>query len=97
MWAWPRMNPYFGVVVIVTGGFGFQALCTSILHRRCVRSLTYRIRVIRGPRLDAHRWSEKTLLPTVFCYALFYGGFGQFVAGVLEVRGRGAWGATSSA
>ncbi len=32
-------------------------------------------------------WAEKAFLPTVFCYALFYGGAGQFVAGVLEVRG----------
>ncbi len=30
-------------------------------------------------------WTTKGFIPTVFCYAMFYGGFGQFVAGVLEV------------
>eukprot|EP00195_Chlamydomonas_chlamydogama_P016362 CAMPEP_0202900946 /NCGR_PEP_ID=MMETSP1392-20130828/12284_1 /ASSEMBLY_ACC=CAM_ASM_000868 /TAXON_ID=225041 /ORGANISM="Chlamydomonas chlamydogama, Strain SAG 11-48b" /LENGTH=237 /DNA_ID=CAMNT_0049587409 /DNA_START=35 /DNA_END=748 /DNA_ORIENTATION=+ len=30
-------------------------------------------------------WAEKTFLPTVFCYAAFYGGFGQLIAGVLEL------------
>lgn len=32
------------------------------------------------------QWAEKAFLTTVMMYALFYGGFGQFVAGVLEVR-----------
>ena len=30
-------------------------------------------------------WAEGSFLPTVFCYAAFYGGFGQFVAGILEL------------
>ena len=30
-------------------------------------------------------WTDKHFIPTVFCYAMFYGGFGQFVAGALEV------------
>ncbi|GFR45947.1 hypothetical protein Agub_g7413 [Astrephomene gubernaculifera] len=43
------------------------------------------------------RWSEKTFLPTVFCYALFYGGFGQFVAGVLELIKGNTFGGTAFA
>eukprot|EP00195_Chlamydomonas_chlamydogama_P008907 CAMPEP_0202900244 /NCGR_PEP_ID=MMETSP1392-20130828/10578_1 /ASSEMBLY_ACC=CAM_ASM_000868 /TAXON_ID=225041 /ORGANISM="Chlamydomonas chlamydogama, Strain SAG 11-48b" /LENGTH=232 /DNA_ID=CAMNT_0049586593 /DNA_START=73 /DNA_END=771 /DNA_ORIENTATION=- len=30
-------------------------------------------------------WAESTFTPTVFCYAMFYGGFGQFAAGTLEL------------
>ncbi|GFR48506.1 hypothetical protein Agub_g10173 [Astrephomene gubernaculifera] len=43
------------------------------------------------------RWSEKTFLPTVFCYAAFYGGFGQFVAGVLELIKGNTFGGTAFA
>jgi hypothetical protein len=30
-------------------------------------------------------WTESTFIATVMCYACFYGGFGQMVAGVFEV------------
>lgn len=30
-------------------------------------------------------WAESVFLPTVFCYAAFYGGLGQFIAGILEL------------
>lgn len=34
--------------------------------------------------IDA-RWSEDPAIIAVMCYACFYGGFGQMVAGVFEV------------
>ncbi|KAG2494227.1 hypothetical protein HYH03_007583 [Edaphochlamys debaryana] len=42
-------------------------------------------------------WAEKTFLPTVMCYAMFYGGFGQFVAGVLELIKGNTFGGTAFA
>jgi len=30
-------------------------------------------------------WGETAFEPTVFCYAAFYGGLGQLIAGILEV------------
>ncbi|KXZ41940.1 hypothetical protein GPECTOR_239g570 [Gonium pectorale] len=43
------------------------------------------------------KWAEKGFLPTVFCYALFYGGAGQFVAGVLELIKGNTFGGTAFA
>ncbi|GIL45121.1 hypothetical protein Vafri_2045 [Volvox africanus] len=40
-------------------------------------------------------WAESNFLPTVMCYAMFYGGFGQFVAGVLELIGGNTFGGTA--
>ncbi|KAG2496012.1 hypothetical protein HYH03_005934 [Edaphochlamys debaryana] len=40
-------------------------------------------------------WAEKTFLPTVMCYALFYGGFGQIVAGVLQLIKGNTFGGTA--
>ncbi|GLC33125.1 hypothetical protein PLESTB_000367600 [Pleodorina starrii] len=42
-------------------------------------------------------WAEKHFLPTVFCYAMFYGGFGQFVAGTLELIKGNTFGGTAFA
>jgi succinate-acetate transporter protein len=35
--------------------------------------------------IDA-KWAEDPAIIAVMCYACFYGGFGQMVAGVFEVR-----------
>ncbi|GLI60359.1 hypothetical protein VaNZ11_002483 [Volvox africanus] len=43
------------------------------------------------------RWAESLFLPTVICYALFYGGLGQFVAGVLELIKGNTFGGTAFA
>ncbi|GLI64822.1 hypothetical protein VaNZ11_008119 [Volvox africanus] len=40
-------------------------------------------------------WAESNFLPTVMCYAMFYGGFGQFVAGVLELIRGNTFGGTA--
>ncbi|GLC33073.1 hypothetical protein PLESTB_000373400 [Pleodorina starrii] len=45
--------------------------------------------------LKADEWAEQHFLPTVICYALFYGGFGQFVAGVLELIKGNTFGGTA--
>ncbi|PNW69981.1 hypothetical protein CHLRE_17g700750v5 [Chlamydomonas reinhardtii] len=42
-------------------------------------------------------WTTKGFLPTVFCYAMFYGGLGQFVAGVLELIKGNTFGGTAFA
>ncbi|KAG2422612.1 hypothetical protein HXX76_010393 [Chlamydomonas incerta] len=42
-------------------------------------------------------WTTKEFIPTVFCYAMFYGGFGQFVAGVLELIKGNTFGGTAFA
>ncbi|EFJ47526.1 hypothetical protein VOLCADRAFT_105087 [Volvox carteri f. nagariensis] len=42
-------------------------------------------------------WAESSFLPTVMCYAMFYGGFGQFVAGVLELIKGNTFGGTAFA
>ncbi|KAG2494231.1 hypothetical protein HYH03_007587 [Edaphochlamys debaryana] len=42
-------------------------------------------------------WAERTFIPTVMCYAMFYGGFGQFVAGVLELIKGNTFGGTAFA
>lgn len=39
---------------------------------------------------------SQSFLPTVICYAAFYGGLGQFVAGILEVSTEQAPGASST-
>lgn len=43
------------------------------------------------------QWAEKAFLTTVMMYALFYGGFGQFVAGVLELIKGNTFGGTAFA
>ncbi|GIL76413.1 hypothetical protein Vretifemale_5992 [Volvox reticuliferus] len=40
-------------------------------------------------------WSGPNFLPTVMTYAMFYGGFGQFVAGVLELIKGNTFGGTA--
>ncbi|GIL76403.1 hypothetical protein Vretifemale_5998, partial [Volvox reticuliferus] len=41
------------------------------------------------------KWAENNFLSTVMCYAMFYGGFGQFVAGVLELIKGNTFGGTA--
>lgn len=38
------------------------------------------------------KWVEEPTIVSVMVYACFYGGFGQMVAGVFEVRPRASWG-----
>ncbi|GLC50388.1 hypothetical protein PLESTB_000373600 [Pleodorina starrii] len=40
-------------------------------------------------------WAEQHFLPTVFCYAMFAGGFGQFFAGILELIKGNTFGGTA--